>query len=79
MTEPRITQYDQLTVEIHPTNQALGEAERFRSLLAEYRRDPRVTRRRLYLETMERVLSRAEVMVVRDASKVTILDEPGRP
>lgn len=26
MTEPRIMQYDQLTVEIHPTNQALGEA-----------------------------------------------------
>lgn len=57
-------------------NQARGEADRFQSLLAEYRRDPQVTRRRLYLETMERVLSRAEVMVVDDASKVTILDEP---
>jgi modulator of FtsH protease HflK len=57
-------------------NQARGEADRFQSLLAEYRRDPQVTRRRLYLETMERVLSRADVMVVKDASKVTILDEP---
>jgi membrane protease subunit HflK len=57
-------------------NQARGEADRFQSLLAEYRRDPPVMRRRLYLETMERVLSRAEVMVVNDASKVTILDEP---
>ncbi len=57
-------------------NQARGEADRFQSLLAEYLRDPSVTRRRLYLETMERVLSRAEVMVVRDASKVTILAEP---
>jgi membrane protease subunit HflK len=58
-------------------NQARGEADRFQSLLAEYRRDPPVTRRRLYLETMERVLSRAEVMVVNDASKVTILDGGG--
>jgi membrane protease subunit HflK len=57
-------------------NQARGEADRFQSLLAEYRRDPPVTRRRLYLETMERVLSRAEVVVVNDASRVTILDEP---
>jgi modulator of FtsH protease HflK len=57
-------------------NQARGESDRFLSLLAEYRRDPQLTRRRLYLETMERVLSRAEVMVVSDASKVTILDEP---
>jgi membrane protease subunit HflK len=57
-------------------NQARGEADRFQSLLAEYRRDPPVTRRRLYLETMERVLSRAEVVVVSDASRVTILDEP---
>jgi modulator of FtsH protease HflK len=57
-------------------NQARGEADRFLSMLAEYRRDPSLTRRRLYLETMERVLARAEVMVVSDASKVTILEEP---
>lgn len=57
-------------------NQARGEADRFLSMLTEYRRAPQLTRRRLYLETMERVLSRAEVMVVNDASKVTILEEP---
>ncbi len=57
-------------------NQAKGEADRFQSLLAGYLRDPQVMRRRLYLETMEKVLARADVVVVRDASKVTILDEP---
>lgn len=37
-------------------NDALGEASRFGSVLAEYEKAPEVTRRRLYLETMERVL-----------------------
>ncbi|MGR3821000.1 MAG: FtsH protease activity modulator HflK [Salipiger marinus] len=37
-------------------NEALGEASRFSAVLAEYAKAPEVTRRRLYLETMERVL-----------------------
>jgi membrane protease subunit HflK len=58
--------------------QAQGEASRFEDLLVEYRRDPRVTRQRLYLETMERVLSRADLVVARDGSHITILDDqPG--
>jgi len=36
---------------------AEGEADRFSSLLTEYKRAPQVTRQRLYLETMEEVLS----------------------
>lgn len=36
--------------------EAQGEAARFNQLLAEYRRAPEVTRKRLYLQTMERVL-----------------------
>src|SRR5699024_5550535 len=35
---------------------ASGEAQRFDKLLAEYEREPLVTRNRLYLETMEKVL-----------------------
>jgi len=49
-------------------NQARGEAARFTSVLAEYSKAPEVTRKRLYLETMERVLG--------DVDKV-ILDESG--
>lgn len=37
---------------------AEGEADRFSKLLTEYRKAPEVTRKRLYLETMESVLSR---------------------
>jgi len=37
-------------------NDALGEASRFSAVLAEYEKAPEVTRKRLYLETMEKVL-----------------------
>lgn len=37
-------------------NDARGEASRFESVYAEYVKSPDVTRRRLYMETMERVL-----------------------
>lgn len=43
---------------------AEGEAERFTLLLTEYLRAPAVTRERLYLETMETVLSRAGKVIV---------------
>ncbi|SMP63622.1 FtsH protease activity modulator HflK [Desulfonatronum lacustre] len=41
---------------------AEGEAQRFLSMLAEYNQAPDVTRTRLYLETMEEVLSNPELM-----------------
>ncbi|MCP4903646.1 MAG: FtsH protease activity modulator HflK [bacterium] len=44
--------------------EARGEATRFVALLAEYRAAPDVTRRRLYLETMEEILPGVEKMVV---------------
>jgi modulator of FtsH protease HflK len=47
---------------------AEGEAQRFLKLLAEYERAPAVTRERLYLETIERVLR---------SSKKVILDTGG--
>jgi membrane protease subunit HflK len=37
-------------------NNALGETARFRSILAEYRSAPQVTRTRMYLETLNQVL-----------------------
>ncbi len=43
---------------------AQGDAARFEQLLAEYRKAPEVTRKRLYLETMEAILS--------DTSKVML-------
>lgn len=43
---------------------ALGDAARFNQILGEYRRAPGVTRERLYLETMEKVLGHSNKVVV---------------
>ncbi|MBV1881995.1 MAG: FtsH protease activity modulator HflK [Pseudomonadales bacterium] len=44
--------------------QANGETNRFSKLLAEYQKAPKVTRQRLYLETMEDVLSSSTKVLV---------------
>lgn len=62
-------------------NRAQGDAARFTSLLAEYRKAPEVTRRRLHLEAMRKVLPQAgRVVVVDDALEgmLPILDLAGR-
>lgn len=43
---------------------AEGESDRFESLLAEYKRAPEVTRQRLYLETMETVMTNSSKVMV---------------
>ncbi len=43
---------------------AQGEASRFTALLKEYKKAPEVTRQRLYLETMESVLTRTNKVLV---------------
>ncbi|MEM1273417.1 MAG: FtsH protease activity modulator HflK [Pseudomonadota bacterium] len=45
-------------------NEAQGEASRFLSVLAEYEQAPEVTRRRLYLETLERVLGDVDLVIL---------------
>ncbi len=50
-------------------NRAEGESARFRSVLAEYRQAPEVTRTRLYLEAVSDLLPRiGQVLVVQDGS-----------
>jgi membrane protease subunit HflK len=46
------------------TAQAQGGAAAFEKMLTEYRAAPEVTRRRMYYETMERILSRVDTTVV---------------
>ncbi|MFN3211855.1 MAG: FtsH protease activity modulator HflK [Henriciella sp.] len=43
---------------------ATGEADRFVQILNEYRKAPQVTRERMYLETMERVLNRTDKLIL---------------
>jgi HflK protein len=45
-------------------NEAQGEASRFLAVLTEYEQAPEVTRRRLYLETMERVLGDVDLVIL---------------
>jgi membrane protease subunit HflK len=44
--------------------EAEGEAQRFTTVAAEYRKAPEVTRKRLYLETMENVLPDVEKVII---------------
>jgi len=52
------------------TREAQGQADRFNQVYAQYRRAPAVTRERLYLETMEKVLARNHKVIV-DAKGTT--------
>jgi membrane protease subunit HflK len=51
--------YKKQTVE-----EAIGQASRFEAVLKEYEAAPRVTRERLYLETMERILGGADKIIL---------------
>lgn len=56
--------------------QAEGDAQRFRSVLAEYQRAPGVTRDRLYLETMQQVYSNVSKVMVDSRSGSNLLYLP---
>lgn len=47
-------------------NEAKGDASRFEALLNEYAKSPQVTRARLYLETMEKVLTQPKEKIIMD-------------
>jgi membrane protease subunit HflK len=49
-------------------NEAEGEASRFSAVLAEYEKAPEVTRKRLYLETMETVLGGVDVILLDESN-----------
>lgn len=48
-------------------NEATGEASRFSAVLKEYQKAPDVTRKRLYIETMENVLGGLDKVIIDDA------------
>ncbi|WP_458790026.1 FtsH protease activity modulator HflK [Yoonia sp. MH D7] len=49
-------------------NEAEGEASRFTAVLSEYEKAPEVTRKRLYLETMEQVLGNTDIILMDDSA-----------
>ena len=50
-------------------NQAEGEASRFSAVLGEYQKAPEVTRKRLYLETMEEVLGGLDKIILDEGAE----------
>ena len=46
------------------TNRAHGDAERFKAVLSEYKKAKEVTRKRMYLETMERIMPGIKKFVI---------------
>lgn len=58
---------------LNRVNGAKGEAERFNSLFAAYIKAPEVTKKRIYLETMEKVLPRLQHKIVLDEKGNNIL------
>lgn len=44
--------------------EAEGDAARFNAVYEQYRKQPQVTRRRIYLETMERVLKKSDTIIL---------------
>ncbi|MCF7201576.1 FtsH protease activity modulator HflK [Pseudomonas oligotrophica] len=58
-------------------SRAQGEADRFSKLLTEYRKAPDVTRERLYLETMQEVMSNtSKIMVTGESGQNNLLYLP---
>lgn len=58
---------------VERVNRANGEATRFRAILAQYRRAPEVTRRRLYLEAMGSILPEANALYIVDSDQKALL------
>ena len=60
-----------------------GEAARFTAIVAEYRKAPEVTRKRLYLETMETILPDVEKVIIEPGTASVLpylpLGRDGRP
>lgn len=58
---------------LNRVNRATGEADRFNSLYAEYIKAPEVTKKRIYFETMERILPKIGDKIIMDEKGTNIL------
>jgi membrane protease subunit HflK len=59
-------------------NRAKGDGGKFRAILAEYRKAPDITRKRLYIETMEELFSRFRNLTVVDSAVKGLLPVFGK-
>jgi len=61
------------------TTRAQGEAVAFDAVYAQYKLAPEVTRRRMYYETMERVLAKTDKTIVEPRGVVPYVMQPAKP
>jgi membrane protease subunit HflK len=54
-------------------NEAEGDATRFNALFAEYQKAPEVTRRRIYVETLQRVMPNVRAKIIVDEQARSVL------
>ena len=58
---------------VERVNRAEGEASRFTAILADYKKSPEVTRKRLYLEAMGSILPSAKALYIVDSEQQAML------
>ncbi len=58
---------------VERVNRALGEANRFQAILADYRRAPEVTRKRLYIEALTEILPDVSSLYIVDADQQALI------
>jgi membrane protease subunit HflK len=58
---------------LNRVNRAEGEASRFNSLFTEYQKAPEVTKQRIYLETMEKILPKLGNKIITDEKGSNVL------
>ena len=80
----RIVAYvpDENNKALRVVKEAEGEAQRFNSVNDEYSKAPEVTRKRLFLETMEQVLKNSKKVIIDEKQGVVPylpLNEIGKP
>jgi membrane protease subunit HflK len=54
-------------------NRSKGDAKKFSSVLREYKKAPAITRKRFYIETMEKVLSKIDDLTIIDSKVKGVL------
>jgi membrane protease subunit HflK len=55
------------------SRRAMGEAQRFLQVLAEYQKAKDITRKRLWLETLEEVFPGMEKIIIEDGTRANVL------
>jgi modulator of FtsH protease HflK len=74
--EQKISDAEAYSIDL--VNRAKGDANRFKQVLVEYRKDPAITRSRMYLDTMEEIFTKVEKFTIVDSKVKGVLPLYGK-